>query len=94
MPDWFLAISRVKRKTNTRIPVAFCRATFSERVNYYAAETDRPLPKERRIIYFYTIRHLHFKRASIYEINDNLSAKHERIRKRNAKRVKAYGEGG
>lgn len=84
MPDWFLATSRVKRETNTHILIAHLQreATFFIRTRtckLLRSGNGQALPKERRIIYFYTIRHLHFKRASIYEINDNLSAKHECI---------------
>ena len=43
------------------------------------SENGQTLLKKWRIIYFYTIHHLHFKRESIYEINDNLPAKHGRI---------------
>jgi len=60
-----------------RVHVRARAAEFSNvrtRMNYRAAKSERALPKERRAIYFYTIRHLHFKRAHIYEISGNLSA--------------------
>lgn len=78
----FYRYSAIKWKTNTHNLVALRRIVFSIRIRtckLLRGGNGQALPKEQRIIYFYTIRRLHFKRASIYEINDNLSAEHGRI---------------